>query len=81
MTTPYRKIGVGRSNTVAGENHYKATLTDHEVGLVIELFETGMSARTIAEKFEISVRTVYMYTSGERRSYASYRIISVIDKK
>lgn len=74
------KVGIGYNNAVAGERHYASKLSDHEVGLVLELYEGGMTAREIAEKFEISVRTVYMYASGERRSYAGYRIITVIDK-
>ena len=80
MTDKATRIGVGRRNAVAGERHYNAKLTDHEVDLILELYEGGMSAREIAEKFEVTIRTVFMYVSGERRVYASYRILTKITK-
>lgn len=76
------KVGVGHRNARAGERHYRSKLTDHEVGLILELFDEGrgLAARDIAHKFEVTVRTVYRYISGERRVYASYRILTVIEK-
>lgn len=80
MTVRTIKVGVGRRNAAAGERHYNAKLTDHEVALIVELYTGGMSAREIAEKFEIAVRTVFRYVSGEQRVYVSYRIITVSDR-
>ena len=77
MSVTTIKVGVGRRNARAGERHYNAKLTDHEIELILELYDGGMSAREIAEKFEVAVRTVFRYVTGEQRVYASYRIITI----
>jgi DNA-binding NarL/FixJ family response regulator len=41
-----------------GENHPKVTLTDHEVELVRELRDSGMSFGQIAAKFDVGKSTV-----------------------
>lgn len=37
-----------------GESHPRARLTDHEVALIAELAEDGMSYKQIAERFELA---------------------------
>ena len=49
-----------------GERHQKARLSDHDVELMRQLREGGMTYREIAEKFECSlwtVRSIVTYAS------------------
>ena len=67
-----RLVGVSETGRRVGEDHPRATLTDHEVELIRQLAEEGMSHRMIAEKFEISRGTVGDIVSFRRR--ASYPV-------
>jgi len=58
----------GSPNKRAGENHPAAKLTDHEVGLVWDLLDTGMSLAEIAEKFDVSKSCIQHIASGRNRS-------------
>lgn len=58
-----------------GETHWRAKLTDHEVGLVLDLLDAGMSERLVAEKMEISRRTVRDYKAAKTRAQTPYRFI------
>ena len=49
-----------------GERHQKAQLSDHDVELMRQLREAGMTYREIAEKFECSLwtaRSIVTYAS------------------
>ena len=65
-------VGVDENGNRVGEDHPRAKLTDHEVELIRELYETraewGGSARKIAEKFEVSKSTVVMIANYQRRA-------------
>lgn len=70
-----RVIAVNEKGYRLGEDHHRAKLTDHEVGLVLELLDEGMSERLVAEKMEISRRTVRDIKAGRIRCQtpAAYR--------
>ncbi len=70
-----KAVQIGEFGKRVGETHGRAKLSDHEVDLVRQLKEEGMSAAVIAEKMEISRRYVYKLANYERRaSYvAQYR--------
>lgn len=53
-----RLVAVNDKGYVIGEDHHRAKLTDHEVDLVLALRAAGMSQELVAEKMEISRRTV-----------------------
>lgn len=65
-----RLVQVGEYGRRCGEDHGRAKLTDHEVELVRQLKEGGMSAAEIAEKMEITVRYVYILATFARRACA-----------
>lgn len=72
MTSPIkhaknRMLAVNDSGHVIGEQHHLAKLTDHEVDLALELLAGGMSQALVAEKFEVSRRTIRDYAAGRRR--------------
>lgn len=61
-------IQIGEYGKPVGESHGRAKLTDHEIDLVRQLKEDGMSANDIAKKMEISKRYVYKLVNFERRA-------------
>lgn len=64
-------VGVDEQGHRVGECHPMARLSDHDVELIRELAEGGMSYRVIAEKFEISKGTVCgIITYRRRYAYA-----------
>lgn len=56
-----------RGNVRLGEDHPRAKLTDHEVELVLQMHEDGMSYSAIAERMEVAKSTVQMICQGHRR--------------
>ncbi len=72
-------VQIGEYGKRVGESHGRARLTDHEIDLIRQLKEQGMSAATIAEKMEISKRYVYKLVNFERRAsvVAEYRRVSL----
>ncbi len=62
-------VGVNDDGHVIGEDHHRAKLTDHDVWLILELRDEGMTYATIAKKFETSKGTVHDICSGRRRQY------------
>lgn len=68
-----RMLAVNERGYVVGEQHHRAKLTDHEVTLVLELLDGGMSERLVAEKMEISRRTVRDYKAARTRAQTPYR--------
>lgn len=67
MTTQ-KYVQIGEYGRRVGESHGRAKLTDHEIDLMRQLKEEGMSAKEIAEKFEVSKRYVYKLVNFERRA-------------
>jgi DNA-binding NarL/FixJ family response regulator len=63
-----RMLAVNEKGYRLGEDHHRAKLTNHEVDLVLQLLDEGMSERKVAEKFEISRRTVRDYKAAKTRS-------------
>ncbi len=75
-----RLLAVNDRGYVIGEQHHRAKLTDHEVDLVLELLDDGMSERLVAEKMEISRRTVRDIKAGRIRAQTPYRYLGA-DKR
>ena len=46
-------VGLNEHGKRVGESHHRAKLTDHEIDLIRDLYEDGMSVSEIARKFEI----------------------------
>lgn len=46
-------VGVNEKGKRVGESHQRAKLSDHEIDLIRDLFDDGMSISEIARKFEI----------------------------
>jgi len=67
-------VPVNERGYTIGERHHRAKLTDHDVELIVQLLDDGMSERRVAEKFDISRRLVRDIKSGRCRaqSAASY---------
>lgn len=53
---------------VIGEDHHRATLSDHDIWLIHELRAAGVKRREIAEKMECSFYTVCEILAGRRRT-------------
>ena len=56
-----------------GEAHHRAKLSDHDVELIHELIEAGVTQRQIAFKFEVSRSTIRDIHSGRCRSQSAAR--------
>ena len=54
---------------VVGQDHHRAKLTDHDVWLVHELCDAGLSYSQIAEKFEVSKSLVAGICQWKRRCH------------
>jgi DNA-directed RNA polymerase specialized sigma24 family protein len=57
-----------------GETHPRAKLTDHEVDLIRELAEEGMTHREIAAKFDVTKDAIKSIGSYRRRAYTPSRM-------
>lgn len=62
-----RMVPVNDARRRIGEQHPGAVLSDHEVGLVHELHESGMTLAEIARKMEVSKGCVWKIVHGYRR--------------
>jgi len=51
-----------------GEQHHRAKLSDHDIELIHELLDGGMTQRLVAQKFDCSRRTVRDIAAGKLRS-------------
>lgn len=60
-----------------GESSTKAKLTDHEVDLVIDLLDAGLSYAKIATKFDVSKSCVQKIANGSCRSQTIFRVVSI----
>lgn len=70
-----RMVGVNEAGLRVGETHPGAVLTDHEVGLLLELRAEGYSYSWLAVTFEVSKSCVAKIVRGENRAQipAAYR--------
>ena len=57
-----------------GETHHKAKLPDHEVELMVQLYDEGCGYQWLAEKFETPYRTVISICNGRTRGIAAVRV-------
>ena len=64
-----RTVAVNDSGHVVGEGHHRSRLSDHEIYLVNELHEDGMSLKLIAEKFDISRGHAHDIVHARRRAH------------
>lgn len=69
-----RLIQFSESGNRIGESNPKAVLTDHEVGLLLDLREQGYTYRWLSEKFEIPMVSVKSICSGRTRGIAAVRV-------
>ncbi len=61
-------VGVNEKGVRVGEDHQRATLTDHDVELMRELREAeGIGYKRLAKMFDTSVRTVRDIVNYKRR--------------
>jgi hypothetical protein len=75
MNMPATTVALSATGKRVGESHPKATLTDHEVDLLLELRDEGFSLSWLAEKFEIAKTTAHSIVTGRTRATqpATYR--------
>lgn len=64
-------VPVNERGYTIGERHHRAKLSDHEVDLVVQLLDDGMSERCVAQKFDISRRLVRDIKSGRCRAQSA----------
>lgn len=72
-------VAVNEQGRRIGESHPRAKLTDHEVDLVHELVEEGMSLRQIAQKLECHFTHVGRIARSERRAHTIAGVRSLED--
>lgn len=63
-----RMLAVNERGLRIGESHPRAVLTDHEVGLLLELRDEGFSYAWLAGKFDVSKSCVAKLCRGEHRA-------------
>jgi DNA-binding NarL/FixJ family response regulator len=68
-----KTVGINERGRRVGESHPKARLTDHEVDLLFELYEQGLTIMEIARKFELRKSTVNDILKGRRRTEHAVR--------
>lgn len=54
-----------------GEQHHRAKLSDHDIELIHELLDGGMTQRLVAQKFEVSRSSIRDIRNGRNRSQTS----------
>lgn len=62
---------------VVGESHPRAVLSDHDVDLVLQLRDEGLSLGRIAKAMEVSKGCVQHVCSGKTRSHVVARWVRV----
>jgi len=68
LTKPKELVAVNERGRRIGEDHPRAKLSNHEIDLMQELFEEGMTLREAAEKFDISKKHASEIRSGKKRA-------------
>lgn len=68
-------VAVNGRGLVIGEDHPRAVLTNHEVGLLLELRDEKLSFGRLSVIFEVSKSCVFKICCGQRRAQtpANYR--------
>jgi transcriptional regulator len=62
-----RVVGINELGLRVGEDHQRATLTDHDVELMRQLREEGLGYKRLAKMFDTSVRNVRDIVNYKRR--------------
>jgi hypothetical protein len=72
-----RLVGVNERGLRVGEDHQRAKLSNHSVELIRQLREEGMPRQMLADKFEVSLRTIdYICSYGRRAQFpVRYRVL------
>lgn len=68
-----RRIGVNDAGISCGQDHHRAKLTDHEVELIRQLHEDGLSYGQLADKFGVNKATVADICKYRRRLQVATR--------
>ena len=68
-----RMVAVNERGSVVGQDHPRAKLTDHDVDLVFELREDGMSIGRIAKAMEVSKGCIAHILAGRTRTHVVAR--------
>lgn len=63
----YKLVGFNEKGSRVGETHHRARLTDHDVDLIRDLRDEGLTYQEIADKFEVSKSTVRDIVKCRRR--------------
>jgi hypothetical protein len=69
-----RRYWLNEHGRPVGETHWRATLTDHDVELILALRDDGMPLAEIAVKFEVSKSCVWKIVHGYRRWQRGVRL-------
>lgn len=73
-STGVRRVHLSERGARCGESNPKAKLTDHEVELIRQLRELGLSLKEIAEKFDdVSIHCIKSICCFRRRIVFSVR--------
>lgn len=76
-----RLVPLNEARRRIGEQHPGAVLSDHEVQLVHELYEDGMSLSLIAAKMEVTKGCIWKIVHGYRRNQLAAFWIRVRDEE
>jgi predicted DNA-binding protein (UPF0251 family) len=61
-------VAVNEHGIRLGQYHHRAKLTDHEVELIRQLHEEGLSYTQLAEKFDVGKSTIQDICTYRRRA-------------
>lgn len=65
-----------------GAQHHRATLTDHDVTLMRELYYcVGLCVREIADKFEVSKSTAFDAVVGDHWPHVPMPVCELVEKR
>jgi len=68
-----RMVAVNERGHVVGQDHPRAVLTNHDVDLVFELREQGLSIGNIAKAMEVSKGCIAHILAGRTRGHVVAR--------
>lgn len=63
-----RLVAINKRGVRLGEDHQNARLTNCEVDTIRDLYDQGLSYKTLAKKFDVSKSTIAMIVRCERRA-------------
>lgn len=69
----YKIVALNDAGLRIGQYHQSAKLSNDDVALIRQLYESGMNYKDIAEKFEVSWHTVGRICRYERRVQTARR--------